>query len=187
MLLRAQSHYQHLDARYFPEVVELYRFDQDARVTQSIKTARTILAEQEGTVAGFRFKDKDVASHIFSTYESRLQNPHDTTSAAGSPFISASLKMSKMMISQMSKRGELGLSSLYRLTVPRLSVIVPVVFRNYNEPVSQQDALEVLIIGDVELSAIERIGPATFYHKPVRKFTSISSNSKPPLSPKLFG
>jgi hypothetical protein len=169
--------YEALDNRLFPEEVELYRFDMDHRVEQGIKTARTILTGEDGRVMTFGFKNRDITSHLRSSYESRLQKRHETTSSAGSPFVSASLRVPFLMLKGMIDRGELHGSSLFRLNVDRTRVIVPRQHGLYGVDESKMGIFEVLIVGDVARDDMELLGPASNYLKKPLMPPAVSSPS----------
>ncbi len=151
--------YTVLDSRLFPDMVTLYRIDQKDRVSQGIRTARTILAD--GAPVDFYFDGDDVAHHLGSNYHTRLQR----RPRHASPFVSAALNTrSPLFRPRKTPDTSDGGTYLYALSVMRSRVIVPEALIDGSEPdfpQSQLGAQEVLIRGDIAVEDMTTFGPLT--------------------------
>lgn len=139
--------YEYLDHDLFPEQVQIYRFDQDDRVSNGFETARTIISRDLGLTAMHGFLGDDVTCHLASNFSARLAKPSKSNAGVGSPFVSGSFKPSQPQLKGIESRGEIEDSSLYTMTVPRTRIIVPTLFKHPHLKNWQEHAPEVLVVG----------------------------------------
>jgi hypothetical protein len=133
-----------------PDMVDVWRYDQDERSLEGFKTARTILANRLGVAASFGFFDEDVRLHLQSSYQQRLDQPSRTNSGVGSPFVSGMLQPTRLIEDWIRQQPDFIKTSLYRVTVPRDRLIVPTQGNDLSLPDWQKYSLEVLVVGDID-------------------------------------
>lgn len=133
----------------------MWRYDEDTRSLDGIKTARTILAARMGISASFGFLDDDVRFHLLSNYQQRLDRPSITDSGIGSPFVSGMLRPHKVIEDWVRRHPDSMNSSLHRIAIPRSRLIVPTRGNNTSLPDWQKNSLEVLVVGDIDRDSIQ--------------------------------
>jgi hypothetical protein len=138
-----------------PDMVDVWRYDQDERSLEGFKTARTILANRLGVAASFGFFDEDVRLHLQSSYQQRLDQPSRTNSGVGSPFVSGMLQPSRLVENWIRRHPDSIKTSLYRVAVPRNRLIVPTQGNDLSLPDRQKNSLEVLVVGDIDRESIK--------------------------------
>ena len=93
--------------------------------------------------------------HLLSSYQQRLDQPSKTNSGVGSPFVSGMLQPSRLVENWIRRHPDSIKTSLYRVAVPRNSLIVPTQGNDLSLPDWQKNSLEVLVVGDIDRESIK--------------------------------